>query len=275
MVDPFGNGITAATGVKGGHVTEMHNAFCRALMGSAKSAGVPVKGTNAYDTCNGVFGKCLHKDDLLSKSDEAKVEKQLQKIVPDGVLEADNIAAPMPLENSNNPIFGRKTLTDAKTLASHAKTPDQRAEDFQRDISNEVRELDAEFPGSTFERTLKSYGKDGRYLVFVAGPFANLSKDVALLTDFVARLRAVRLLNDWDISPGQALALNRRLLIQKFGHLTSLLWARLILGRFRDAVSRLPLETTTGAGEGADSDDPLALLNINDGAYRGRHVPGA
>jgi hypothetical protein len=127
VVDPFGNGITAATGVKGGHVTEMHNAFCRALMGSAKSAGVPVKGTNAYDTCNGVFGKCLHKDDLLSKSDEAKVEKQLQKIVPDGVLEADNIAAPMPLANSNNPLFGRKTLTDAKTLASHMKTPDQRA----------------------------------------------------------------------------------------------------------------------------------------------------
>ena len=82
--------------------------------------------------------------------------------------------------------------------------------------------LDAEFPGSTFERTLKSYGKEGLYLVFVAGPFSNLSKDVALLTDFVARLRAVRLLNDWDISPGQALALNRRLLIQKFGHLTSL-----------------------------------------------------
>ena len=126
VVDPFGNGITAATGVKGGHVTEMHNAFCRALMGSAKSAGVPVKGANTFDTCNGVFGKCLHKDDLLSVSDEAKVEKQLQKIVPDGVLEAGNIAAPMPLENSNNPLFGRKTLTDAKTLASHAKTPSSR-----------------------------------------------------------------------------------------------------------------------------------------------------
>ena len=97
---------------------------------------------------------------------------------------------PMPLENSNNPLFGRKTLTDAKTLASHAKTPDQRAEDFQRDISNEVRELDAEFPGSTFERTLKSYGKDGPYLVFVAGPFSNLPKDSAFLPtslpDFVS-----------------------------------------------------------------------------------------
>ena len=102
----------------------------------------------------------------------------------------------------------------------------------------------------------------------------NMSSIKIMSTDFVARLRAVRLLNDWDISPGQALALNRRLLIQKFGHLTSLLWARLILGRFRDAVSRLPLETTTGA-EGADSDDPLTLLSINGGAYRGSQVPGA
>ena len=109
-----------------------------------------------------------------------------------------------------------------------------------------MRGLDAEFPGST----PTSYGKDGRYLVFVAGPFANLSKDVALLTDFVARLRAVRLLNDWDISPGQALALNRRLLIQKFGHLTSLLWARLILGRFRDDAS-------------LDSANPITLLCVN------------
>ena len=93
-------------------------------MGAAKSAGVPVKGANAFDTCNGVFGKCLRKDNLLSESDEANIQKQLQKIIPDGVLEADNIAAPMPLANSNNPLFGRKTLTDGKTLASHAKTPD-------------------------------------------------------------------------------------------------------------------------------------------------------
>ncbi len=65
------------------------------------------------------------------------------------------------------------------------KQSDPRAEDFQREISNEGRKLDAEFPeGSTFERTLNSYGKDGLYLVFIAGPFSNLSKDVALLTDY-------------------------------------------------------------------------------------------
>ena len=47
LVDPFGNGITSATGVRGGHVTEMHNAFSRALMSTVKSAGVPVKGATA------------------------------------------------------------------------------------------------------------------------------------------------------------------------------------------------------------------------------------
>ncbi len=98
-------------------------------MGGAKSSGEPVKGANAFDSSSGVFGKCFRKDNLYSESDEANIQKQLEKIIPGGVLlvEADNIAAPMPLANSNNPLFGRKTLTDAKTLASHMKTPDQRA----------------------------------------------------------------------------------------------------------------------------------------------------
>jgi hypothetical protein len=278
LVDPFGNGITSATGVRGGHVTEMHNAFSRALMSTVKSAGVSVKGATAHDTCNGVFGKCLRSDSLLSESDEAEIEKQLQKIIPDGIVMAENIAAPSPYEHPHNPLFGKQTLTDAKTLASHAKTPDQRADEFQREIANKVKELDIDYPGSTFEQTLKSYGVDGLYLVLVVGPFSNLSKDVGLIIDFVARLRAVRLINNWDMSARQALALNRRLLVQKFGHLATLLWAKLILGRFRDAVSRIPLKTTTGAGSGkgaSDNDDPTILLNVNGGAYRGSNVPGA
>ncbi len=101
---------------------------------------------------------------------------------------------------------------------------------------------------------------------------SNLSEYFAVLTDFVARLSAVRLLSEWDIPPGQARALNHRISIQKFGHLASLLWARLILGRFRDAASRQPLDTTTGAGKGAYNEDLIALLYICGGAYRGRNV---
>ena len=106
------------------------------------------------------------------------------------------------------------TLVETKTLDSTAQSPDDRAEKFQHDILKKVRKLDADFPGSTFERTLKSYGNNGRYLVLVDGPFSNLSKDVGILTDLIARLRALRLLNQWDVSAKQALALNRNFLVQ-------------------------------------------------------------
>ncbi len=77
-------------------------------------------------------------------------------------------------------MFGKQTRTDAKTLASHAKAPDQRADEFQREIANKVKELDIDYPGSAFEQTLKSYGMDGLHLILEAGPFSNLSKDVGL-----------------------------------------------------------------------------------------------
>ena len=60
-VDPFGSNITTATGVKGGHVTQMHDAFLRALMTETKSVAPSCKGTNAFGTCNGVFGGIFSK----------------------------------------------------------------------------------------------------------------------------------------------------------------------------------------------------------------------
>ena len=72
-------------------------------------------------------------------------------------------------------------------------------------------------------------------------------------------------------SPKHALAMNRHILISHFGHLASLVWAKLILGRFRDAVlpdfSRFP----------AGSDDYLNAFFTDPchGRYCGRYVPGA
>ena len=85
----------------------------------------------------------------------------------------------------------------------------------------------------------KSYGKDGGYLVLVVGPFANLSNDLMLLMvlcDFLERVRALGTISSWNISPKHALAINRHILVSRFCHLASLIWACLILGRFRDAV---------------------------------------
>ena len=125
------------------------------------------------------------------------------------------------------------------------------------------------------EKTLRTYGDDGQYLALVAGPFSNLSSDFRVLVDFLARVRAVRLLNTWETKPGQALALNRQILVHKFGHLVTLLWARLILGRFYDAVSRIPFQSTSGTPGFTESDDAFNFINLNQGGYRGRNVPGA
>ncbi len=44
----------------------------------------------------------------------------------------------------------------------------------------------------------------------------------------------------WNISPKHALALNRHILESRFGHFASLVWAKPILGRFRDEAFVLP-----------------------------------
>ena len=114
----------------------------------------------------------------------------------------------------------------------------------QVDTEKRAHDLDLRFPGSTFTHVIKSHGKDGRYLVLVVCPFANLSDDFMVLCDFLGRARALKAINSWNISPKHALVINRHILVSHFGHLASLVWAELILGRFRDAVlpdfSRFP-----------------------------------
>ena len=109
-------------------------------------------------------------------------------------------------------------------------------------------------------------------LFLLQGPFQIFRAISGFLS---TRVRAVRLLNTWETKPGQALALNRQFLVHKFGHLVTLLWARLILGRFYDAVSRIPFQSTSGTPGFTESDDAFNFINLNQGGYRGRNVPGA
>jgi len=71
-------------------------------------------------------------------------------------------------------------------------TPNARAQKFKSDVEKRARNLDSKCPGSTFAQRLMSYGKDGRYLVLVVGPFANLSNDFMVLLNFLERVRAHR-----------------------------------------------------------------------------------
>ena len=61
-----------------------------------------------------------------------------------------------------------------------------------------------------------------------------------MLVNFLARVRAVFLLKTLETKAGQVLAINRQVLVHKFGKLATLFWARLILGRFHDAVRAFP-----------------------------------
>ena len=123
-----------------------------------------------------------------------------------------------------------------------------RPQQIQSDTEKRAHDIELEYPGSTFTQALKSHYKDGRYLVLVVGPFANLSDDFMVVCDFLGRARALKAINSWYISPKHAWAMNRHFLVSHFGHFASLVWAmiqaKLILGRFRDAVlpdfSRFP-----------------------------------
>ena len=110
-----------------------------------------------------------------------------------------------------------------------------------------------------------------RYLVLVVGPLANLSDDFMVLSEFLGLARALKAINSWYNSPKHALAMNRHILLSHFGHLASLVWEKLILGRFRDAV--LPDFSRFSAG----SDDYLNAFftDLRHGRYCGRYVPGA
>ncbi len=60
---------------------------------AVKSSNMPAKGINVYNTCKEVFGKSLRHDGLLSESDEANFQRNLQRIIPDGVVDERLVAS--------------------------------------------------------------------------------------------------------------------------------------------------------------------------------------
>jgi hypothetical protein len=263
LVDPFGNGVASAPGVSGDHVRRLHDRIVNALVQLIKAVGVPVKGGYG-DPCTNTFSKSYfagaHIDEISAR--------MYQGILPDGVINAlDCDAGPFP---SPNPLVGRKTLVEHKTLASLLISVQARAKKVHTDIQNRAKELDARHPGSTFVQDLDSYGK---YMVLVTGPFGNLSSDFNTLVDFIARERAMRTMKLRCTNPALALAVHRRALVRRIGILTSRGWAQHIVDRWRDAVTNRPTSShTTEINLAADeflSDNP------HRGGYHGMHVPGA
>ena len=83
IVDPYGNGVIGAPGVKGGHESYMHEGSQRFVVMAAKKAGVSVKGSSQVDTCHGILGSCLNLgENPLSEG----AQVTLQKLIPDFLI---------------------------------------------------------------------------------------------------------------------------------------------------------------------------------------------
>ena len=146
----------------------MHAIFQWHIAMAAKIAGISVTGPSQVDTCNGVFGSSLHLGET-PLSDNTKVT--LQKLIPDFLVDGRSFTDIGIFNDPPNRLQGCQILGEVKTLARLDLAPDARAAQFQSDVEKRVRDLDTEFPGSTFERVLNSYGAEGRYLVLVDRPF--------------------------------------------------------------------------------------------------------
>ena len=159
----------SATGMKGGHILLVHYQIVYDAMQQAEDSGLIVKGQNAHNSCNRTFKGCLNLGDGALLRDEDT--ETLQKIIPDGNLNALNVGNLGPLTTSNR-LHKKEALVEAKTLSHSAMTPNARAAKFDRSSIARATKLDADYPGSTFRPVLRSFGVDGKYLVLVAGPFA-------------------------------------------------------------------------------------------------------
>ena len=99
------------------------------------------------------------------------------------------------------------------------------------DTEKSANYLDLKYPGSTLTQVLKSHGKDNKYLVLGTGRRS--------FCQSFGRFYGLVLLSwtkaNYSLNISHALAMNRHILVSHFGHLASLVWAKLILGRFRDA----------------------------------------
>ena len=267
FVDCYGNGVASAPGVPGDHFRKNHDRMLRPAMQAVSDSGISATGKNQHDTCNGTFKQCFNPG-ARDLNEEAAINTQ--KMIPDGIIDARGLGSLGPFDHPPNRLTGLETLVEMKTVASLNESNEARAQRFLNDILRRARNLDAEYPGSSFEQTLLSYGQNGKYLVLVDGPFGNLSEGFNVLVDFLARVRAFRQINRWKMSPNWALALNRHALTQRFGSLAALLWAQHISGRFRCAVSK-----DTNRLTGTDTDFVRLFSNRRRGGFRGRFVPGA
>ena len=118
-----------------------------------------------------------------------------------------------------------------------------------------------------------SHGLNGTLCVLVSGPFSNLPDDFGLVVDLIAQEKATAWIEKRKVNPNPAQAQFRRGLVNRLGLFITRVWPRLIIDRWRGAVTNSPSQPAS-AGVGLNAGVGFSS-SPRRGGYCGMHVPGA
>ena len=94
--------------------------------------------------------------ELAETRGDDDIEKNLQKMIPDGLIGRFLLDA--PFNSPPNRLDDYETFVEFQTLASLAMTPNARAQQqqVQSDTEKRAHDIDFKYPGSTFTQVLTS-----------------------------------------------------------------------------------------------------------------------
>jgi hypothetical protein len=110
-------------------------------MQAMADSGIAATGKNPYDTCNGTFKHCFNPG---ARHVDEETTINIQKIVPDGIIDARSMGTLCPYHCPPNRLVGLETLVEMKTVASLNESNEAREQRFL----NEHRSASARTPRS-------------------------------------------------------------------------------------------------------------------------------
>jgi hypothetical protein len=248
LVDPYGHNLKCITCVPGGHITELHNSVAATVSQSLIDAGIPHRGGGpSRRTCKDIFAHVLGPN-LRPEDTDPEDQRRLQGIITDILVDGCTF---LPSSSSDdNPLAGRETLVDFKTLAPGLRYTENSASDnggpspvakreaaVNTDYYAHAKALDVKYNGTPdgtigpVEAELGKYGRNGTVLGAVIGAFGECSAAIYHLRDFAVRGLATSLMERVDLAPEVATQIYKWKITNLWGLTIARGWARVLLKR--------------------------------------------
>jgi hypothetical protein len=243
LVDSFGDNLKTVKGSKGDFLRNFHDNIVNTIAHSLKEARIISNGGKGT-TCAGIFTHCFN----ANQTEDDSV-RRLQGIIPDITVDDSN-SIPCP----TNPLVGRKTLVDVKTIScgnvyrqknmEPNEVVKKREERVNKDYHTKASHLEQTHnlvpQGQTMgpiKKVLNSFGKNGKVIGAVVGHFGECSKGIYHLKDLIASTQAAALCEKIDIPLATAKSLFSKKLTKTWGLLFIRGWCRLLISRFNALVN--------------------------------------